>query len=75
LERHQVVNKGPQRRALPGGDLAPEGHHSRVGGVGLAESVDEVEPGGGEGEDHGLLCVPSGQSIGHDVGAIGLIFH
>jgi hypothetical protein len=41
----------------------------------MAEAVDEIELGGGDGEDRGLLSVPTRQSICHDVGAAGLLFH
>ena len=44
VEGHHVVDESPRRPVGARAELIPDGHHSWISGLGLAESLDEVEP-------------------------------
>ena len=44
VEGDHVVDQRPRSAACARADLVPQGHQRRLGGLGLTEAVDEVEP-------------------------------
>jgi hypothetical protein len=75
VECHKAIVERPGARSLACCELLLERRQSRGDGVGLAEAVNEVEAWAGDGEDRRFICVVPGKSIGHHVGATGLVLH
>ena len=70
-----AIDQRLKGRALVSRELIPKHHQRRICGIGLVETVDEVEAGPGDSGERLLFSVSPGESIGHDIGAARLVLN
>jgi len=75
LKHHKAIDQRLRGRALVSRELIPERRQRRICGIGLVETIDEVEARPGDSEECLLLSVAPGESIGHDIGAARLVLN